>query len=170
MHTVRSSWQIAIGSAQGLAIALYVREVAGLTAGPGWLPRAAPAPGLRGGGAAEAARQWGAWWDSAVAGGRQGATAWRQGPPHDDLAHAPALQALVAEHFADAVRWSADREREHRDRLRDPRRGLLETDLVARLERGLRRTAAFRLRVLECRWPGSACGSSTTRPSWSARR
>ncbi len=109
-----------------------------------------------GGGSEAAAQQWDRWWDQAV-GVDPGPAAWSEtsaswwAPPNfTALNAAPELQALVTLHFLAAVRWSEDRKREHMRRMIDPSRSLIETTLVADLERTCgRRAQPFNLRVTE---------------------
>jgi hypothetical protein len=167
---VRTSWRIGIDEPQPLVIGLFVRDVAGLTSRHVWLPHAAPAtPRANGEGPEDAARQWDLWWDRALAfdwtmdrqSQEQLAALWWTPPDFESLRSAPALQEVVARHFSDAVAWSKDRKREHVELMigaphprsfhRGPNgRGLLETRLVAALERNLgRRAQPFQLRITE---------------------
>lgn len=164
----RTSWRIGFDEPQPLAIGLFVRDVAGLTSRHVWLPPAAPAvPRADGEGPEDAARQWDLWWDRALSVDEnvdgqnleQLGASWWIPPDFESLQSAPALREVVARHFSDAVAWSKDREREHVELMigtPDPRpfhrgrsgRGLVETRLVADLERSLgRRAQPFQLRI-----------------------
>jgi hypothetical protein len=166
----RTSWCIGIDEPQPLVIGLFVRDVAGLTSRHVWLPHSVPAiPRANGEGPEDAARQWDLWWDRALLSDwtmegqsqEQLGALWWTPPDFDSLRSTPALQAVVARHFSDAVAWSGDRKREHVDLMigtPDPRpfhrgrsgRGLVETRLVADLERNLgRRARPFQLRITE---------------------
>lgn len=166
----RTSWRIGIDEPQPLVIGLFVRDVAGLTSRHAWLPPAVPAtPRANGKGPEDAARQWDLWWDRALLfdwtmdgqSQEQLGALWWTPPDFDSLQSAPALQEVVARHFSDAVAWSRDRKREHVELMigtPDPRpfhrgrsgRGLVETKLVADLERNLgRRARPFQLRITE---------------------
>lgn len=164
------SWLIEIDEPQPLVLGLFVRDVAGLTSRHDWLPHCVPAiPRANGEGPEEAARQWDLWWDSALQLDRDmegqspaqpAASLWTP-PDFESLRPTPALQAVVASHFFDAVAWSHERKREHIDLMTgtaDPRpfrrvrdgRGLVETTLVADLEDKLgRRAQPFQLRITE---------------------
>lgn len=163
-----ASWRIGIDEPQDLVIGLFVRDVAGLTSRHVWLPPAAPAtPRASGEGSADASHQWDLWWDRALAADLtmtaqsldQIARTWWSPPDFESLQSAPALQAVVARHFNDAVAWSRERQREHVERVMgapDRRRfhrgrndrALLNTNLVADLERDLgRRAEPFELRI-----------------------
>ena len=164
----RTSWRIGIDEPQPLVIGLFVRDVSGLTSSHVWLPHSVPAtPRANGEGSEEAARQWDLWWDRALLfdwtmegqSQEQLGALWWTPPDFDSLRSTPALQAVVARHFSDAVAWSRDRKREHVELMigtPDPRpfhrgtrgRGLDLTRLVAGLERDLgRRAHAFHLRI-----------------------
>jgi hypothetical protein len=164
----RTSWRIGIDEPQPLVIGLFVRDVSGLTSSHVWLPHSVPAtPRANGEGSEEAARQWDLWWDRALLfdwtmegqSQEQLGALWWTPPDFDSLRSTPALQAVVARHFSDAVAWSRDRKREHVELMigtPDPRpfrrgrsgRGLVETRLVADLERNLgRRARPFQLRI-----------------------
>jgi len=164
------SWRIEIDEPEPLVIGLFVRDAAGLTTTHDWLPHAVPViPQVDGEAPVEAARQWDLWWDRALQldldleGQRQGqlGASWWTPPDFEALRSAPALQAVVASHFFDAVAWSRERKREHIDLmvgLPDPRsgrrerngRGIVETRLVADLEHQLGRLARpFQLRITE---------------------
>jgi len=166
----QTSWRIGIDEPQPLVIGLFVRDVAGLKSRHVWLPHAVPAtPRANGEGSEDAARQWDLWWDRALQfdwtmdGQSQErlAALWWTPPDFDSLRSTPALQAVVARHFSDAVAWSRDRKLEHVELMigtPDPRpfhrgrsgRGLVETRLVADLERNLgRRARPFQLRITE---------------------
>lgn len=66
----RPSWQVTVDSPQVLAIALYLRDLAGVaqTAPPSELPQAAPSVAAHGTvqAAPEVAAQWNAWWTRAL--------------------------------------------------------------------------------------------------------
>ena len=164
------SWRIAIDEPQPLVIGLIVRDVAGLTSRHVWLPPAAPAtPCANGEGSEDGARQWDLWWDRSISNNwnardqsqEQLAAMWWTPPEFDSLQWAPALQEVVARHFSDARQWARDRKQEHVELVigtPDPRpfhrgrsgRGLVETRLVADLERDLgRRAQPFQLRITE---------------------
>ena len=167
----RTSWRIEFDEPQPLVIGLFVRDVAGLTSRHVWLPHAEPpTPRANGEGPEDAARQWDLWWDRALSvdwnmpgpSQEQLAPSWWIPPDFESLQSAPALQAVVARHFYDAVAWSKDRKREYVELMigtPDPRpfhrgrsrgRGLDETRLVAGLERNLGRPARpFQLRITE---------------------
>lgn len=151
-------------------IGLFVRDVAGLTSKHDWLPHCVPAiPRANGEGPEEAAREWDLWWDSALVADwdiegqcweHLGASWWTP-PDFESLRATPALRAVVASHFSEAVAWRRDRKREHIDLMTgtaDPRpfqwgragRGPVETTLVADLEHNLgRRARPFQLRITE---------------------
>ena len=110
----RPSWQIQVDERQVLAVALYVRDVVGIahTAAPVGLPELAPS--VRTGGTVlaspEAGADWNAWWARALTMGARAGLDLQ--PPHfPAFANAPALQALLQEHFDAAQRWASDRTR-----------------------------------------------------------
>ena len=118
----QTSWRIGIDEPQPLVIGLFVRDVAGLKSRHVWLPHAVPTtPRANGEGSEDAARQWDLWWDRALQfdwtmdgqSQEQLAALWWTPPDFDSLRSTPALQAVVARHFSDAVAWSRDRKLEH---------------------------------------------------------
>jgi hypothetical protein len=85
---------------------------------------------------------------------------WWIPPDFESLRSAPALQEVAARHFDNARQWATDRQQEHIELMigsPDPRpfhrgrrggRGLVETRLVAGLERDFgRRAQPFQLRI-----------------------
>lgn len=165
-----TSWQIGIDEPPALVIGLFVRDVAGLKSRHTWLPHCAPAIAPADGeGSAEAAHQWDLWWDRSLSNNwnvpdqsqEQLAAMWWFPPDFESLQSAPALQEIVARHFDNARQWGRDRKQEHIELMigtPDPRpfhrgqkgRGLIETRLVADLERNLgRRARPFQLRITE---------------------
>ena len=179
----RTSWQIGIDQPENLVMGLFVREVAGLKTRHAWLPHCKPRIEREmGEGSAAAAHQWDLWWDRSLSANgnrtdqRQDPLAgvqWR--PPHfESLQSAPALQEIVARHFDDAREWATGRHQEHIELMigpPDPRpfhrgrrggRGLVETRLVAGLERDLGRPSRpFQLGIMVIPVAERGCGSST---------
>jgi len=166
----QTSWCIEFDEPQPLVIGLFVRDVAGLKSRHAWLPHCAPAtPRANGEGSEEAAHQWDLWWDRSLSNNWNGpdqsqeqlAAMWWLPPDFESLQSAPALQEVVAWHFPDAAQWARDRKQEHVELMTgtpDPRpfhrgrsgRGLVETKLVADLERNLgRRARPFHLWITE---------------------
>lgn len=126
----RTSWRIEFDEPQPLVIGLFVRDVAGLTSRHAWLPHCAPATPRANGQVSEgASRQWDLWWDRALSDDsnlpgqsqEQLAASWWIPPDFESLQSAPALQAVVARHFYDAVAWSKDRKREYVELMIGPR-------------------------------------------------
>jgi len=166
----RTSWRIEMDEPEPLVIGLFVRDVAGLTSRHAWLPHCAPATSRADAeGSEDAARQWDAWWERSLSNNWNGpdqsqeqlAAMWWLPPDFESLQSAPELQEVVANHFCDARQWARDRKQEHVELVvgtPDPRRfhrgrsgrGLVETKLVADLERDLGRQARpFQLRITE---------------------
>jgi hypothetical protein len=144
----RPSWQITLDSPQVLAVALYLRDLAGVaqTAPPSELPEAMPSVAAHGTVQAppQVAPQWNAWWTRALLSGPH---ALRELEPSDlpAFADVPELQDLLREHVRAALRWSADA---GRSRGGTDRRGLPLGELVREVELGTGRTAGpFRLRL-----------------------
>jgi hypothetical protein len=154
----QASWQISIDQPQPLVIGLFIRDVSGMHSRNNWLPPASPAVPSGGDWAPDVAGlQWDRWWSQALREEYQADDAdwppdlssWWTPPEFESLDASPELQAIVAAHFFDAVRWSDERHQEHRATMRGSR-GLLETKLVRDLERALARTARpFHLRITE---------------------
>lgn len=142
----RPSWQISLDDPQVLAVALYVRDVAGIsqTASPADLPRVTPAvsPAGTAPASAEVTQQWNDWWARALT---EGPAALREAEPPSFSAFAasPALQELLQVHFRAAVSWSSGLH------LGSAGRGGLPLgELVAEAERRAGRTARpFALRL-----------------------
>jgi hypothetical protein len=143
------SWQIVVDHPQVLAIALYVRDVAGVRhdAPPADLPGVAPPVARAGAATAQATAEWNAWWSRAVATGPRALVELRP-PAFPAFADAPALQLLVQEHFVDARRWSDGTGRDHAEHMMTS--PPLLGELVAEVEAALGRTARpFVLRIDE---------------------
>ena len=155
----RASWQISTDQPQPLVIGLFIRDVAGVPSRHSWLPPASPAVPRGGDQAPEAAGlQWDDWWNQAVREEHQADDAnwppdlsfWWTPPAFESLHAAPELQAIVAVHFFDAVRWSNARHQEHGETRQSSVGGLLGAKLVKNMERALARTAQpFHLRITE---------------------
>jgi hypothetical protein len=165
----RTSWQIGIDQPEPLVIGLFVRDVAGLKTRHTWLPHCAPGIARADDeGSAAAAHQWDLWWDRSISTNwnrpdqsQEQLAGMRWAPPDfESLRSAPALQEVAARHFDNARQWATDRQQEHIELMigsPDPRpfhrgrrggRGLVETRLVAGLERDLgRRAQPFQLRL-----------------------
>jgi len=144
----RPSWQITVDLPQVLAVALYVRDIAGVTqtAPPTDLPEAAPSVAAEGvvHSPPEVIGQWNGWWTRALTIGPL-ALAELEPPHFPAFAEAPALRDLLRVHFHDARRWSAHQKRSS---VRANTRGLPLGELVAAVEHGMGRAAApFRLRL-----------------------
>ncbi len=154
-----SSWRMSLDQSWPLAVGLFVRDAAALRSDLAWLPPASPA--VRGDGSAapeEAGRQWDAWWTQAVArepdrnspGWPGTGEFWWAPPGFEALADTPALQAVVVKRFADATAWADARRQEHVEAVHGPDHSMLETALVADLERvSGRRARPFSLHVTE---------------------
>ena len=160
MHeTGRASWQISSDQPQSLVIGLFIRDVAGVPSRHSWLPPALPAVPRAGDQAPGATGlQWDDWWNQALQEMRQAEDAdwppdlssWWTPPAFESLQAAPELQAIVAAHFLDAVRWSKARHLEHGATMQSSVGGLFETKSVRNMERALARTARpFHLRITE---------------------
>jgi hypothetical protein len=160
MHAAgRMSWQMIGDLSEQLTIGLFVRDAAALHSEFAWLPPVSPAvTGSAPQEPEEAGTQWDAWWTQAVARDRAWngpdrpvlAVSWWTPPFFDALAEAPALRAAVARHFSDAASWAQTRKQEHIDTVLSPEGSLVETTLVADLERTSgRRARAFSLRLTE---------------------
>ena len=160
MHeTDQASWQISTDQPQPLVIGLFIRDVAGVPSRHGWLPAASPAVPRAGEQAPDAAGlQWDDWWNQALREERQADDAdwppdlssWWTPPAFESLHAAPELQAIVAAHFFDAVRWSNARHQEHGGTMQGSVGAVVETQLVRSMERALARTARpFHLRINE---------------------
>jgi len=153
------SWQISVDQSEQLAIGLYVRDAAALHSDLTWLPPASPAvTGSVPERPEEAGTQWDAWWTRAVSGDLAWdsqdwtvlAASWWAPPAFDSLADAPALRAVVAKHFTEAAAWAQARKQEHIDMVLSPGHALVETTLVADLERSSgRRARPFSLQLSE---------------------
>jgi hypothetical protein len=116
----RPSWQIVVDHPQVLAIALYIRDVAGIRheALPADLPAVVP-PAARAEESAattQAAAEWNAWWTRTLATGPRALTELRP-PSFPAFADVPALQRLLREHFDAARRWSESGKRDHADHM-----------------------------------------------------
>lgn len=110
----RPSWQVRVDAPQVLAVALHIRDVAGLaqTSPPIHLPEAAPsvATEVTVHDLTEVTAQWNAWWTRALTTGPRAPKELE--PPHfPAFADAPALQDLLRVHFDAARRWSAELKR-----------------------------------------------------------
>lgn len=141
------SWAITSGDSQALAVGLFLRDIAGLRSAHAWVPPAAPTvlPGPLTG-SAEAASQWDQWWTQALAGHES----WGSPPDFAPLSPARELRELLARYFSDAVHWSNQRKREQMRLEMDRMPDLLETHLVAELERVEgRRAKPFHLRITQ---------------------
>ncbi|MEP7054635.1 MAG: hypothetical protein ABI912_05240 [Actinomycetota bacterium] len=141
------SWQIAIDQPQHLLIGLFIRDAARLPSAHTWLPAIDPAVPREGTitGSAAAAEQWDRWWDRTV---RSTTPLW--GPPFESLQESPELREVVATLFQQAVLWSHQRAQEHIALMIDSGRGLVETNLVAGMERDRGEPARpFHLRISE---------------------
>jgi hypothetical protein len=144
----RPSWQVTVDVPQVLAVALYIRDVAGVTqtSAPIDLPEAAPSVAADGTvlPLPEVTAQWNGWWTRALTIGPHALKELE--PPHfPAFADAPALQDLLRVHFDDARRWSADRKRSS---VGTNRSGLPLGELVSKVEQGMGRAAApFRLHL-----------------------
>jgi hypothetical protein len=155
----QASWQISTDQPQPLVIGLFIRDVAGVPSRHSWLPPASPAVPRAGDQAPDAAGlQWDDWWNQALRQERQADDAgwppdlsfWWTPPAFESLHAAPELQAIVATHVFDAVRWSNARHQEHGATMQGSAGGLLETKLVTDMERALARTAQpFHPRITE---------------------
>jgi hypothetical protein len=147
----RPSWQVIVEHPQVLAIALYIRDVAGLPheAPPADLPGLVPpvAPDGATSASNEATAEWNAWWSRALSSGPR-AEMELQPPDFPAFTDAPALRQLLQRHFEAARRWSDDGTRAHADHMmRNP---LPIGEVVADVERGLARAAhPFTLRLDE---------------------
>ena len=151
-------------------LGLVVRRAARSEARHAWIPHGAPAtPRANGEGSEEAARQGDLGWEQSLSNNWNGpdqcqeqlAAMWWLPPDFESLQSAPALQEVVARHFSEARQWARDREQEHVELMigtPDPRRfhrgrsgrGLVETKLVADLERNIgRRARPFQLWITE---------------------
>jgi hypothetical protein len=159
VHTAdRASWQIRTDQRQPLVIGLFIRDVAGMPSRNSRLPPASPAVQRAGDQAPDVAGlQWDDWWDQALREEGQADDAdwppdprrWWTPPAFESLHAAPELQAIVAAHFLEAIRWSNDRHQEHGATMQS-NGGLLETKLVRDMERALaRRAQPFHLRITE---------------------
>jgi len=159
VHEVdQASWQISTDQPQPLLIGLFIRDVAGVPSRKSCLPPASPTVPRAGEQAPDAAGpQWDDWWNQALREEHQSDDAdwapdlsfWWTPPAFESLHGAPELQAIVAAHFFDAVRWSNDRHQEHGATMQSSG-GLLETRLVRDIQRALARTARpFHLRITE---------------------
>lgn len=147
----RPSWQIVVDHPQVLAVALFIRDVAGIPheAVPAGLPAVLP-PVARAGTAAAtpaATAEWNVWWSRALATGPRALVELRP-PAFPAFADAPALQRLLREHFQAARRWSDGTRDEHAERMTVGR--LPFGELVTEVEAGLgRRAEPFILRIDE---------------------
>jgi len=152
----RMSWQMNLDLSEQLTIGLFVRDDDALHSGLTWLPPPCPVAlsrnprrpacsGTLGGGKP--------WHETRAWNGPDRpvlAVSWWAPPSFDALAEAPALQAVVARHFADAASWAQTRKPEHVDTVLSPKRPPVETTLVADLERTSgRRARAFSLRLTQ---------------------
>jgi hypothetical protein len=155
----RASWQISTSQPQPLAIGLFIRDVAQVPSSNNWLPPTSPIVPGAGDHAPEAAGlQWDDWWNQALQEERQAGNgnwppdlrSWWTPPAFESLEAAPELQAIVAENFFDAVRWSNARHQEHGATMHNGVGALFETRLVSSMERARARKAqAFHLRITE---------------------
>ena len=144
----QTSWQITIDAPQVLAVALYIRDVAGVaqTSPPVDLPEAAPpvAADETVRALPEVTAQWNAWWTRAL---NTGPDALKElEPPHfPTFADAPSLQDLLRVHFDTAHRWSAELKRRGAGTIR----GTLPLgELVSEVEQRVGRAARpFNLRL-----------------------
>ncbi len=110
----RPSWQVMADAPQVLAVALHIRDVAGVaqTSPPIDLPEAAPSVAAEGtvSDLTEVTAQWNAWWTRALTTGPHALK--ELNPPHfPAFADAPALQDLLRVHFDAARRWSDELKR-----------------------------------------------------------
>lgn len=133
---------------QVLAVALHIRDVAGVaqTSPPVDLPEAAPSVPPDGTVHAlpEVTAQWNGWWTRALTSGPH--TVKDLEPPHfPAFADAPALQDLLRVHFDAARRWSAELKRSSAGTIR----GTLPLgELVSEVEHRMGRPARpFNLRL-----------------------
>ncbi len=154
-----SSWRMSVDQSWPLTIGLFVRDAAALHSDLAWLPPASPA--VRGDGSAppeEPGKQWDDWWTRAVA--REPArdsqvwpasvAFWWAPPSFEALVDTPALQAVVADRYAEASAWAVARKREHANAVLGPAHSLVETTLVADLEHAAGHLARpFSLHVTE---------------------
>ncbi|MGY1854977.1 hypothetical protein [Modestobacter sp. SYSU DS0290] len=134
-----------------LAIALYIRDVAGLVSetGPADLPGVSPPVARSEAASAPAGTRadWDAWWSRALTTG-PGAVVELQPPDFPAFDAAPAVQRLLRQHFDVAVRWSSNGRRDHAEYMIGRRLPLGE--LVAEVELALGRPAEpFTLRIDE---------------------
>ena len=147
----RPSWQIIVDHPQVLAIALYIRDVAGVAheAPPADLPGLVPpvAPNGAASATTEATAEWNAWWSHALSTGPRAAME-LQPPDFPAFTDAPALRQLLNDHFEAARRWSDGATRTHADHmLRNP---LPLGELVSDVERAVGRAVSpFTLRLDE---------------------
>ena len=146
----RPSWLMFVDEPWVLVMALYLRDVAGLTPvhdGPVLPPLDPFVPAEPAGvDVAAASAQWSAWWSDAL---RVGDVAELVPPGFPAFDHAPELQALLRRHFAAANGWAAQRKREHVPLAVGPEAADLG-GLVRAVEVELGRTAApFELRITE---------------------
>jgi hypothetical protein len=152
----RPSWEISVDQPQVLAVALYVRDVAGVVQEAPFadLPEVQPPVARAGASAtAEASAEWNAWWSRALARGPRAVLELRP-PDFPAFADAPALHRLLLEHFESASRWSDATGRAHAQFMMSASPPLGE--LVAEVERALgRRAAPFALRIDEIPVAGS---------------
>jgi len=143
-----ASWQITTDVPQVLAVALYIRDVAGVaqTASPVGLAevvpsvtRAGTAPALP-----EVTAQWNSWWARALTTGPDALEELE--PPHfSTFADATALQDLLRAHLHAALRWSSEVKRSSALATRG---GLPLGKLVSEIEHRTGRVARpFRLRL-----------------------
>lgn len=164
MDTMRyaetSSWQIRIGPAQGLLIGLFVRDAAGLRSHTDIdLPPLVPTVELRAGLALlsgpDASEQWARWWNGELHQDSENRRTFCA--PDAKFGDGRELDALTRECHDDAVRWSADRCREHADMMTEGDRPDIEGNLVREVERELGRKARpFELSITELPVAGAA--------------
>jgi len=160
MHAAgRMSWQVDVDQSEQLMVGLFVLDAAALHSELAWLPPVSPTVTDNGPQEPEeAGGQWDAWWtqasdwDRAWSGQNRPvfAVSWWTPPAFGALAESPALQAVVAKYFTAATAWARAQKQEHIDTVLRPGRPLVETTLVADLERTSgRRARPFHLRVTE---------------------
>ena len=144
----RPSWQITMDDPQVLAVALYLRDVAGVaqSATPVGLSEVVPAVTAAGTVPAvpEVSAQWNTWWTRAVATGPQ-ALSELEPPDFPAFAGTPALRDLLRMHFHAALRWSSEL---GRSTAHAARGGLPLGELVSEVEQRTGRAARpFSLRL-----------------------
>jgi len=155
VRRLQQSWEMSQDEPSPLVVALYVRDVTGLSpsAEPVLPPLDPPVPAEQVDGDVEvASEQWDQWWRRAWPGTLESLLELSE-PGLPAFADEPELQALLLRFLPEARAWSDARAEELSDlTLRQYKSGddLVLCHLVREIERDMRRRAApFKLRIVE---------------------